>query len=394
VTPDPRADADAGAGPSGDGAESVRSLELFFDLVFVFTITQIAGVLVEHPNLGGLARSALLLTIIWWMYGGFAWLTNALALDRTGPRLLLLLGTAGFFVMSLAVPRAVGTGPWAVVFGAAYLGVVGVHFVGFLGTSGRRGIHRIGPFNIASALVVLAAGFVPAEHRAWVWALACLMEWFTPFVSGVGGFTVGVGHFVERHGLAVIIVLGESITEVGAAASHLDDLTTVLLGSLLALAASAAMWWLYFDREEEDSAELLGRIPAARRPHAALWSFGYAYLVLIFGIAVTAVGMQKALDSFGHPLHGLPAVLLPLGVGLFLVGMACFHRALAGAWPLPRLAAAVAIAAAGVPALRWSGGGTALAMTTALLVGLVCWEQRARGGGLLGPARRVRSRDA
>jgi low temperature requirement protein LtrA len=365
----------------------VRSLELFFDLVFVFTITQIAAVLVEHPDLGGLARSALLLTITWWMYGGFAWLTNALALDRTGPRLLLLLGTAGFFVMSLAVPRSVGPGPWGVVFGAAYLAVVTVHFFGFLGTSGQRGIHRIGPFNIASALVVLAAGFVPAEQRAWVWALACLMEWFTPYLAGVGGFTVGVGHFVERHGLAVIIVLGESITEVGAAASRLDDLTTVLLGSLLALAASAAMWWLYFDREEEDSAALLERIPAERRPHAALWSFGYTYLVLIFGIAVTAVGMQKALESFTRPLHGLPAVLLPLGVALFLVGVGCFHRVLAGEWPLRRLLAAVVVVAAGVPALRWSGGGTALAVTTVLLVGLVAWEQWAR-------SEPVRSRDA
>ncbi|WP_052440913.1 low temperature requirement protein A [Streptacidiphilus anmyonensis] len=380
------------AASSPDAAESVRSLELFFDLVFVFTVTQIAGLLAEHPDLGGLARSALLLTITWWMYGGYAWLTNALALDRTGPRLLLLLGTAGFFVMSLAVPRAGGPGPWGVVFGAAYLVVVAVHFVGFLGTSGQRGIHRIGPFNIASALVVLAAGFVPAEHRAWVWLAACLMEWFTPFLSGVGGFTVGVGHFVERHGLAVIIVLGESITEVGAAASRLDDLTTVLVGSLLALAATAAMWWLYFDREEEDSAALLERIPAERRPHAALWSFGYAYLVLVFGIAVTAVGMQKALDSFTSPLHGLAAVLLPLGVGLFLVGMACFHRALAGDWPLRRLVAAVVVAAVGVPALRWSGGGAALAATTALLVGLVGWEQRDRPD--LRSAEAVRSRGA
>ncbi|SEM57405.1 low temperature requirement protein A [Streptacidiphilus jiangxiensis] len=375
------ASSEVGAGP----AESVRSLELFFDLVFVFTITQIATVLVDHPDLGGLTRSALLLTITWWMYGGYAWLTNALDLDRTGPRLLLLLGTAGFFVMSQAVPRAVGPGPWAVVFGAAYLVVVLVHFFGFKHTSGRRGILRIGPFNLASALVVLAAGFVPAEQRAWVWALACAMEWVTPYLSGLGGFTVGVGHFVERHGLAVIIVLGESITEVGAAASHLDDLTTVLVGSLLALAASAAMWWLYFDREEEASSALLERLPAAERPRAALWSFGYAYLFLIFGIAVSAVGMQQAIDAFRHPLHGLPAVLLPLGVALYLAGMSAFHRVLSGDWPVRRLVTAAAVLAAGIPALRLAGGGTALAVTTALLVGLVAWERRPRVPGLRSP---------
>ncbi|MEY9873395.1 low temperature requirement protein LtrA [Streptacidiphilus sp. MAP12-33] len=392
MTPDspavPQDDVPQGDVPQGGGAESVRSLELFFDLVFVFAITQIATVLVEHPNPGGLARAALLLAITWWMYGGYAWLTNALDLDRTGPRLMLLLGTAGFFVMSQAVPRAVGPGPWAVVFGAAYLVVVLVHFFAFQGTSGQRGIHRIGPYNLASALVVLAAGFVAPEQRVWVWALAGLMEWVTPWLSGVGGFTVGVGHFVERHGLAVIIVLGESVTEVGAAASHLDDLTTVLVGSLLALAASAALWWLYFDREEEASAALLERVPAEERPRAALWSFGYAYLFLILGIAVAAVGMQKAIDSFRHPLHGLPGALLPLGVALYLAALAAFHRALAGDWPRRRLVTAAAVLAAGVPALRWSSGGTALAVTTALLAGLVCWESAAQRGAAL------RSRDA
>ncbi|WP_370098992.1 low temperature requirement protein A [Streptacidiphilus sp. MAP12-20] len=363
--------------PAASAAESVRPLELFFDLVFVFTITQIASVLVARPDLGGLGRSALLLTITWWMYGGYAWLTNALDLDRTGPRLLLLAGTAGFFVMSLAVPRAVGPGPWGLVFGAAYLFVVIVHTVGFLGTSGHRGITRIGPFNLVSALVVLAAGVVPAQHRAWVWALACVIEWVTPFVTGAGGFSVGVGHFVERHGLAVIIVLGESITEVGSAATHQNDLTTVLLGSLLALASSAAMWWLYFDREERDSAALLERVPEELRPRAAVYSFGYAYLALVFGIAVSAVGMQEAIDSFAHPLHGLPSVLLPLGVVLFLVGLACFHRVLAGNWPAARLVTAVAVAAVGVAALRWAGGGVALGVTAAVLIALVAWEQTA-----------------
>ncbi|MBF9068631.1 low temperature requirement protein A [Streptacidiphilus fuscans] len=356
-------------------AESVRPLELFFDLVFVFTITQIAGLLAAHPDLLGLARSALLLALIWWMYGGYAWLTNALDLERTGPRLLLLLGTAGFFVMSMAVPRAAEPGPWGLVFGAAYLVVVLVHTFGFLGTSGHVGITRIGPINVVSALVVLAAGAVPAHERAWVWAVAVAIEWMTPFHSGVGGFSVGVGHFVERHGLAVIIVLGESVAEVGAAATHEDRLTAVLVGALLALAASAAMWWLYFDREEEDSLALLERVPAQRRPRVAVLSFGYAYLFVVFGIAVSAVGMQEAIDAFTEPLHGLPAAMLPLGTALYLGGLAYFHWTLAGRWPVPRLAAAVVVLAAGVPALRWSGGCAGLAVTAALLVGLILWER-------------------
>ncbi|WP_198042249.1 low temperature requirement protein A [Kitasatospora azatica] len=356
-------------------SEEVRPLELFFDLVFVFTITQIASVLAAEPSAASLGRAAVLLTITWWMYGGYAWLTNALDLDRTGPRLLLLTGTAGFFVMSLAVPRAARPGPWGLVFGAAYLAVVVVHTVGFIGTSGHRGIARIGPVNLVSALLVLVAGLLPAHQRPWVWALACLLEWVTPFLVGVGGFSVGVGHFVERHGLAVIIVLGESITEVGAASGHLDEPGTLLGGALLALASSAAMWWLYFDREERDSAMLLERVPELRRPRVAVYSFGYAYLVMVFGIAVAAVGMQEAIVSFGEPLHGTAAGLLPLGSALFLVGLACFRRSLSGNWPTARLVAAVGVAGAGLAAAQWAGGAALLAVNGVLLLGLILWER-------------------
>jgi low temperature requirement protein LtrA len=361
--------------PPTTSAQSVRPLELFFDLVFVFAITQIASVLVDQPTGEGLAKVTVLLAITWWMYGGYAWLTNALDLERTGPRLLLLVGMAAFFVMSLAVPRSFEPGPWGLVLGVAYLGVVLVHTVGFIGTSGHRGIARIGPLNLASALIVVAAGAGPERLRLWMLLLACVLQVLTPFLGGTGGFTVGVGHFVERHGLAVIILLGESIVEVGSAATKQNGLLTVVAGAVLALALSAAIWWLYFDREERDSELLLHHIAAERRSRVAVYSFGYAYLVMILGIAVTAVGMQKAIDSFDAPLHGLPIGLLPLGAALFLAGLACFHRTLAGTWPAARLVGAVAVGVA-APAARWVGGWAALAVTTAVLVCLVLVDQR------------------
>lgn len=362
--------------PDAGTAESVRPLELFFDLVFVFTITQVASMLTAQPTLLGLTRVAVLLVIIWWMYGGYAWLTNALDLDHTGPRLLLLTGTAGFFVMSLTVPKADGSGPWALIFGASYVVVVTVHLVGFIGTSGRRGIQRVGPLNMASALVVLAAGAVPPHARLWLWALACVMEVLTPVVTGVGEFSVGAGHFVERHGLAVIIVLGESITEVGAATSRESDVTTAIVGALLALALSAAMWWLYFGREERQSEELLEQVPLDRRPRAAVYSFGYAYFPIVLGIAVAAVGMQQAITSFHHASRDLPGALLPLGTCLYLVGLACFHRTLSGSWPVPRLWAALALAALVTPAALWANGIAALTAGLLVLLALILWEAR------------------
>lgn len=364
------------AGEDSDAAQSVRPLELFFDLVFVFTITQVASILTAAPTMLGLSRAAVLLSIIWWMYGGFAWLTNALDLDRAGPRLLLLVGTAGFLLMSLTVPKAAGSGPWALVFGVSYLVVVLVHLVGFIGTSGHRGIQRVGPLNVASALVVVAAGAVPPHARLWLWAAACVMELVTPVVTGVGEFTVGAGHFVERHGLAVIIVLGESITEVGTAVSKQDQVSTTIVGALLALVLSAAMWWLYFGREDRESEALLEQVPAHRRPHVAVYSFGYAYFVIVFGIAIAAVGMQKAVDSFHHPAHGLPAALLPLGTCLFLIGLGCFHRALSGTWPRARLVAALAVAALVTPTALWAGGAAALTSTPLILLALIAWETR------------------
>jgi len=369
-------------------AESVRPLELFFDLVFVFTITQVASILTTTPTLLSLGRVAVLLVIIWWMYSGYAWLTNALDLERTGPRLLLLTGTAGFFLMSMAVPKAAGHGPWALIFGASYLLVVAVHMIGFIGTSGHRGIMRVGPLNLASALVVLAAGAVPPHARLWLWALAAAMEVITPLVTGVGDFTVGVGHFVERHGLAVIIVLGESITEVGAVTSRDGNVTTSIVGALLALVLSAEMWWLYFGREERESEARLEHVPAERRPRVAVYSFGYAYYVIILGIAVAAVGMQEAIDEFHRASHQFPALLLPLGISLYLFGLACFHCTLAGDWPQARLAAALSAAALVTPAAIRLSGAAALSASALVLLALIVWESRqARSTGPAAPTR-------
>lgn len=351
-------------------AERVRPLELFFDLVFVFTITQVAAVLTGDPTPAGLGRTAVLLGIIWWMYGGYAWLTNALDLGRTGPRLLLLTGMAAYFVMSLSVPRIFGAGPYALIFGLAYLVVVVVHLAGFLGTSGRAGISRLGPLNVASALLVVLAGVVPPQARPWVLLGAAGLEIVSPWLVGIGGFVVGAGHFVERHGLALIILLGESIIAVGTVASDLGDVLRVVVGSVLALAVSAAMWWIYFEREERDSERLLDAMPPLRRGRGALLSFGYAYLLMIVGVTMAAVGMKKAVTYFTEPLHDFPLWLMPLGLALYLAGLAAFHRVLAGTWPWSRLLAAAAVLLC-VPAGVVAGGWLMLLVAALVLAAAV-----------------------
>lgn len=324
-------------------AERVRTLELFFDLVFVFTITQVAAVLTAAPDGTGLLRTVALLGIVWWMYGGYVWLTNSLDLERTRPRVLLLTGMAAYFVMSLAVPRFFDDGSFGLVLGLAYLAVVVVHTVGFLGTSGRAGIARIGPVNVLGALLVVVAGIVPPDARVWVLLGAVAVAWSAPVLVGTGGFAIGAGHFVERHGLALIILLGESIIAVGTAASDRGQVLTMVVGSLLALAVSAGLWWLYFDREERDSEALLDQMPPDRRGRTALASFGHAYLVIITGVTVTAVGMKKAVTYFSEPLHGFALWLMPLGLAGYLLGLALFHRALTPTWQWLRIIAAAAV---------------------------------------------------
>ncbi|HEY7592897.1 MAG TPA: low temperature requirement protein A [Actinophytocola sp.] len=351
-------------------AERVRPLELFFDLVFVFTITQVAGVLTAAPTVDGLGRTVALLAIIWWMYGGYAWLTNALDLARPGPRLLLLTGMAAYFVMSLAVPRFFDEGPFGLILGLAYLAVVLVHTAGFIGTSGHRGISRLGPLNIVSALIVVAAGIVPPQARTWVLLGAVALEALSPVIAGIGGFAIGAGHFVERHGLALIILLGESIIAVGTVASELGDVLRVVVGSVLALVVSAGVWWVYFEREERDSERLLDAMPPQRRGRAALLSFGYAYLAMITGVTMAAVGMKKAVTYFTTPLHDFELWLLPLGLALYLAGLAAFHRALAPVWEWTRLVAAVAVLLC-VPAGLLAGGWLMLLVAGLVLAGVV-----------------------
>jgi low temperature requirement protein LtrA len=361
-------------------AERVRPLELFFDLVFVFTITQVAAVLTAAPTVGGLGRTVALLAIIWWMYGGYAWLTNALDLDRLGPRLLLLTGMGAYFVMSLSVPRFFDEGPFGLVFGLAYLAVVAVHMAAFLGTSGRAAILRLGSVNLAGAVLVVVAGVVPVGARPWVLLGAVALHYVSPHLVGIAGFVVGAGHFVERHGLALIILLGESIIAVGAVTSERGEVLTVVVGALLALAVSAGMWWVYFEREERDSERLLDAMPPLARGRAALLSFGYAYLVMIVGVTMAAVGMKKAVTYFTKPLHDFELWLLPLGLACYLVGLAAFHRALAPAWPWVRLVAAAATLLC-VPAGVLVGGWLMLLVAAVVLAAVVLASRLPRLNG-------------
>jgi low temperature requirement protein LtrA len=312
-----------------DRVERVSTLELFFDLVFVFTITQLTAVLSDDPTPRGLLRVVLMLGVIFYMYGGYAWLTNAVAADRVARRLLLLGGMAGFLVLALAIPEAFSEGD--VAFGVAYLLVVAVHaglYTRTSETSTIRALVRLAPLNVVSALLVLAAVMVEGTAAYLLWAAAFALEWFTPRLIDIGGFRVGPAHFVERHGLVVIVALGESIVAIGIGAAGLPVDLALAAVAVLGLLLAACLWWAYFGGDDTRAERALAAIPEDRRPAVAFQAFGYWHLLMLLGIIATAAGLKDAIAHAKDPLDLAHALMLAGGAALFLAGDVLFRRTL------------------------------------------------------------------
>jgi low temperature requirement protein LtrA len=326
--------------------DRVSTLELFFDLVFVFTITQLTAVLSGDPTLRGLLRVVLMLGVIFWMYGGYAWLTNAVAPDRAARRLVLLGGMAGFLVLALTIPQAFAGGDLA--FGLAYLVVVSIHAGLYSRTSVThtvRALVRLAPFNLASALLVLGAVVAGGTAGYLLWAAAFAGEWITPLVTGIGGFRIAPAHFVERHGLLVIVALGESVVAIGiGAAGQPVDLALVLV-AVLGLLLAACLWWAYFGGDDTRAERALAAVPDERRAAVAVRAFGYWHLPILLGIIVLAAGLKHATGHAFDRLDLAHALLLASGVAVFLAGDVGFRRTLRiGPGRLRAIAAALALA--------------------------------------------------
>jgi low temperature requirement protein LtrA len=324
-----------------DRTARVSTLELFFDLVFVFTITQLTAVLVAGGDAAAIAQVLVMLAVIWWMYDGYAWLTNAIATDHLRHRLLLIGGMGAFLVIAVAIPDAyAGKG---LAFGIGYLAVVALHagmYVRGTSLSEVRAILRLVPFNLGAAALVLVGGALGGDAQWVAWVVAAVLLWFTPWLTSTEGFVIAAEHFVERHGLVVIVALGESIVVIGAAASLALDAGLVLV-VLLALALSASFWWLYFSDEGAVERAMVDA-PAERRPGLALTAFGYWHYGLLLAIVAVAAGLKKAVGDPYDPLDGWIATELAIGTALFVACEVGFRRTLGIGRSGIRLAAAAA----------------------------------------------------
>lgn len=361
-----------------DRSARVSTLELFFDLVFVFTITQLTGVLVSGGDVAAIVQVVVMLAVIWWMYDGYAWLTNAIDTDHLRHRLLLFGGMGGFLVVALAVPKAYESE--GLTFGIGYLAVVLLHAGMYVrGTSFTevRAILRMVPFNLAAAGLVLLGGILGGDVQWAVWAVAAIVLWATPWVTSTEGFVIAPAHFVERHGLVIIVALGESIVVIGAGAVGQDLDSGIILVGLLSLALSASLWWMYFSDESAVEHAMKDAVPE-RRARLALNAFGYWHYGLILGIVGVAAGLKKAIGAPDDPLDIVIAFELAAGVALFAACDAGFRWTLGIEQSGVRLAAAVAVLATIPLGTEASAIAQVPALTAIVVAALVVEGYRSR----------------
>jgi low temperature requirement protein LtrA len=320
----------------GDDALRVSTLEIFFDLVFAFSLTQLTSVLASRLSVLSVGQVLLVFGLLWWMYGGYAWLTNARPPVHTAERLLLLAGMAGFLIVGLAIPR--GFASYGVVLGLGYLLVVLVHACLFYRVNAN--IVRLAPFNIGSAVLVTIAGLLhgPAGTTTAagyvLWAAALAVQLGSPLiVRPETRFELRASHFSERHSALLIVAIGESVAAVGIGAagpaSHAHSVSWRLLaGAVLGLAVAAALWWIVFGAgDEERAARVLADLPSDRRTGLILRALFYGNIPLLLGLIAVAAGVLRAVvqaagggASPDLAVRAAQAALLAAGAALFLAG--------------------------------------------------------------------------
>jgi low temperature requirement protein LtrA len=362
------------------GEQRVTPIELFFDLVFVFALTQVTGFLSTHLTWVGMLQGTALLAALWSAWEGYSWLTNAVpAQEVISARLAIFSAMAAMFVASLAIPGAFGR--YGVIFGSAYFVVQLLQlFLYALATTGReperRAIFRLVPGAVGAPALLIVAGFFDGLAQGAIWATALAVGYgvaYGAYVLGASRFRVHPAHFAERHGLVVIIALGESIVAVGVGASGLGLGAEVLVAVVLGIALAAALWWAYFDLVMLTAERRLSEARAQERARLALDSYSYLHLPMVAGIVFAALGIEQTLAHTGDPLGTISAVALCGGVALYLLGHNAFRLREEGTVSVPRLVVAlVCLALIGVgvtvPSLL------TLAVLTVLMCGLAAFE--------------------
>ncbi len=359
------------------GEKRVAPLELFFDLVFVFALTQVTKLMSDNPDWEGLGRGMLVLTLLWWAWGAYAWLTNYIAADEDRERLLMFAAMGAFLVAALAVPHAFDDD--ALVFAVAYAVARWLHIFIFAEANddvdAGEAIRRLARTALPAPALLIAAAFLEGPPQTLLWVLAIAIDFSGPFVFGVRGFQVSAGHFAERFALIVIIALGESI--VAIAAGLTGELDAGVIGAaLLGLVLACALWWAYFDVVALVAESRFRRTEGHERALIARDSYSYLHLPMIAGIVLIALGVKKTIADVDEPLKTIPVVALFGGVALYYAGHVGFRLRNVGSLNRPRLTA-ILLSLAAIPIGLEADAILALGIAAAIAAGVIAYETMA-----------------
>jgi low temperature requirement protein LtrA len=359
-----------------ESEQRVTALELFFDLVFVFAITQVTGFLADHSTWDGLVRGLFLLGALWWAWAAYAWLTNTLNPEEGAVRIAVFASMAAMLIVALATPTAFGAD--GVVFGVAYFIVRGLHLV-LYAIAGRgdpelmRAVLRIAPSALFGAALLVVAGFADDGVQLGIWAAALAIDYLWLLIAGMRGWRVSPEHFVERHGLIIIIALGESIVAIGVGAAGLPLDAGTISAALLGITVACALWWSYFDWTVYVGQARLVQAQGVERAVLARDLFSYLHLPMVAGIVLFALGMKTTLAHVDEPLDVIAAVGLSGGLALYLAAHVAERLRIGGGWGHGRPTAAVVLVLL-VPVATLMPSLVALGLVTAVCVALIAYE--------------------
>jgi low temperature requirement protein LtrA len=359
------------------GEERVTPLELFFDLVFVLSFTQVTLKMADNPGWESLGEGLLILAAVWWAWCAYSWLTNSIDPDQNLNRVCMFAAMGGMLVVSLSIPDAFGG--LGVLFGCAYFFVRAMQLVlyvrngpGAAENGDLQAILRLAPGFLLGSALLIAAGLLDGGGRASVWILAILIDWTTPLLFGTEEFHLDPAHFAERHGLIVMIALGESILAVGAAAGFTLS-TGQVFAALFSIAAVAALWWAYFDVVAIVAERRLTEAPPGEQAPLARDAYSYLHFPLIAGIVLLAFGFKETLAVTGESLETVPALALCGGPAIYLLGQIAFRERVLGTFSPHRALAGAALLAL-IPLALGADALVALAAVAAVLAILIAYE--------------------
>ncbi|MBW3662501.1 MAG: low temperature requirement protein A [Actinobacteria bacterium] len=369
-----------GAVLRGD-TEKVRFLELFFDLVFVLGFTQCTALMVHEPSWTGIVHGLFVLAMLWWAWAGYAWLTSVVDPEEGGVRIAMFAVMAALLVVALAVPGTFGelALTFALAYGAVRIGHIALFALASRGTPDLR--HSVATLSVSTVIAIgllTAASFVEGIGQEVLWAVAITIDFGGPALFGVEGWRLVPAHFAERHGLIIILALGESIVVLGVGASA-GVTAGVIVAAVLGVALASALWWTYFDVVASVTEQRLTRTATGRERNAlARDSYSYLHFPMAAGIVLVAVGLENTLAHVDEPLEPVAAFALLGGVALYLLAHVALRLRNAHSVNRQRLALAIVLLVL-VPLGTQPPAPTTLAAVTAVLWLLIAYETRSYG---------------